>query len=355
MTIRTSRVRLGRLVLAAIALTLAACANNDLGVAAAPSTSQSQFWGLTLNSDAVTMSTAAPYDTFRLVATPRDAGGNPLAGLPAPVFTSSDLKHVPVDSLGLVHALGTATGVLVTASVTTATQSYTDTAYVSVTSAASPPALAKVSIHPDSTDSAETAVGVTRTLPTVALDTAGKPILGLAVYYRSLAPATATVTPAVGRVTGVSPGRVTLIATATAYGVTKADTLAYVVGWPIAVTMPIVPLAVVNGDTTLGFSAPTLYLSPGGYVVWDNGFTKPIDVTFADSTAVDSVAALCVPANATMPWLCHGSGNVFPFATDSVAGWNLQARSFRKPGTYTYHSTIFGTAGKVVVVDWRTL
>lgn len=354
--------RSGQITLVALALVaiLSGCRSNDGPVVPTPNTNLHQYWVLTLDHHAVTMSTTAPYDTFRLTATPRDANGTPLAGPIAPTFTSSDIKDVQVDSTGLVHALGTVAEVTVTATLLSGGVTHADTAYIGVTSLANPPVLRSLSIHPVPPDSAETSIDNGTTLPFTALDTAGDTLSGLIVYYQSLNVSTATIDPTAGLVTGVYPGRVTFVATATAYGITKADTLPFVIGWPSQAFI-LITQQFVSGKAVLGFGGKRL-VSPGATVVWRNASTTTsIDIVFDDSAAVDSSPDWCTPDFQSFPWLCQ-SGNVPPFAqspdtTLGLAGYfqGWAIRSFPKPGTYHYHSKIFGTEGEIDVIDWHTL
>jgi hypothetical protein len=58
-----------------------------------------------------------------------------------------------------------------------------------------------------------------------------------------------------------------------------------------------------------------------------------------------------------LPALC-GSGNISAWARDTSDASGISAirtRRFPVPGTYTYHSTIFGTTGKIIVVDDNAL
>jgi hypothetical protein len=340
---------------AALAALAAACATQDATVGPAPRTDAGQFWALTLDYHAVTLSTAAPYDTIRLTATPRDAAGNALAGLAAPRFRSNDLERVVVDSNGLVHAVQPGTQVLVIATVSVGSITLADTAAITVTNLASPPGLASFSIQPAPGDSAMTTIDAPITLPTRALDSSGNPIDGLSVYYTAADDRTARIDRYTGEIFGVYPGHVTLTATATAYGVTKSDTVRYVIGWPSYATIAIAPRTTKTGQVVNGFVPGSITIGVGATVLFGNETTTLTDVTFDNPAAVDSSALYCFYAQFGFPWLC-GTGNIEPFALDStVYGSELRARSFPVPGTLSYHSTLFGTTGVIVVVDWHTL
>src|SRR5689334_3667472 len=52
------------------------------------------FQSLTLNYRAIVLSTAPGHNTFQLTATPRNALGQPMEGLPTPTFRASDTNSV---------------------------------------------------------------------------------------------------------------------------------------------------------------------------------------------------------------------------------------------------------------------
>jgi hypothetical protein len=353
---RPSRVLRLWAVAGGAVVAVCACATRDAVVGPPPTTGSGQYWALTLNHRAVTMSIAAPYDTMRLIAMPRDAAGNAISGFPTPSFTSSDLKSLQVDSVGVVHALATGDGILVIASLSSGTLTLADTAIVNITNVAPPPVLTVFSIQPNSGDSAEAAVDAGgASLPLRALDASGAPVDGLSVYYTTSNPRVATIDRSTGFISGVYPGRVTFTATTTAYGITASDTLPFIIGWPVVANFQAVPQTV-GGRPVLGFSPGRLTMGPGATVFFDNATTTKIDVTFDNPAPVDSSPTWCaIGGFISAPWLC-GTGNIAPFASDStINASGIRVRTFPVPGTYPFHSTLFGTTGEIVVVDWRTL
>jgi hypothetical protein len=51
-----------------------------------------------------------------------------------------------------------------------------------------------------------------------------------------------------------------------------------------------------------------------------------------------------------------GTGNIAPFgvaqdSTNRLSADNCRSRGFPTPGTYTYHSTLTGVQGRVIVAD----
>jgi plastocyanin len=347
-----SRVALGSFVAVPVLVALG-CAG-DAAVAPPPATNvDSLYWALTLDHRAVTLSPVAPYDTIRLTATPRNAHGEPLSGLPAPTFTSLDLDRAQVSADGLVHVIGAGTGVPVVATLVVGNVRHADTAMINVTSTATPPVLASLSIHPDAHDTAAAAAQSNQGLPAQARGADSAQINGLSIYYESLDRTVATIDRSTGFFQPTRPGHVTVIATATAYGVTKADTLPVTVGYPVNIVINVKPQKDVSGHTVNGFAPSDITVGVGAVLLFFNNTGVATDITFDDPTNVAQDDRDC----AYVPWFC-GTGSIAAWAKDSSDPTGLsasRARRFPVPGTYTYHSTIFGTTGRIVVVDPRTL
>lgn len=335
---------------ACIVLAAMGCAS-DVAIAPPPVTDVSQtYWALTLDHHAVTLSTVAPYDTIRLTATPRAYDGTPLTGLPAPSFTSLDLDRAIVSADGLVRVLKTGTKVPVVATLAVGNLRHADTVLINITSVATPPVLASLSIHPMAGDSAKTSATEYKTITARAKTPDSTAISGLAVYYTSLDPLVATIDRTTGFVRPARPGHVRFVATATAYGITKADTLPFVVGYPTSgIIIQVTPQRNANGEVVNGFDPAEITVGPGTIVLFSNQTTTPTDVTFDDPTNVAQDDRDC----ALLASLC-GTGNIDAWARDpnELGGISvLRARRFPVPGTYTYHSTIFGTTAKIVVAN----
>lgn len=341
-----------RCIAAALVLVVSGCAV-DAGVAPPPRVNDPHvYWALTLDHHAVTMSTVAPYDTIRLTATPRTADGTPIDTLPAPTFTSLDLERAEVSADGLVHVIETGNSIPVVATLVVGNLRHSDTAFINVTDVTTPPVLDTFSIHPVPPDSAKT--GAEKLIVPLATTADGTPITGLSVYYTVSDPTTATIDRALGQLAPVRAGQVTVIASATAYGVTKADTVTYKIGNPLAGILNITAQKNASGQTINGFKPNELLLGPGAAVLVVNLTGVATDVTFDDPTNVVPDSAYCVPPYTTIaPTLC-GGGNVEAFAKDTTDPYGITAlrwRRFPVPGTYHYHSTIFGTTGTIVVSD----
>jgi len=310
------------------------------------------YWQLTLNVHAMTLSTVPPYDTVRIAATPRTISGTPIADLPAPTYTSLDLDRAQVDSSGLVHVIGSGDQVQVVASLEVNNILHADTLVLNVTNEAAPPTIATFTIHPDAGDSAKVAVTSTVTLMPRAADASGTPIPDVAAYFTTSDATVATIDRSSGYLLPVRPGQVTVYATTTTYGVTKSDTLPYTIGHPIYIAMETVPLQLASGQIVGAFSPAYVELGPGAAVLFGNSDAPATDVTFDDPTNVAQNDQLCgFFAN-----LC-GTGNIAAWARDPNDGSGisgLRARRFPVPGTYAFHSTIFGTSGTIVIVDEHT-
>lgn len=316
------------------------------------------FWTLTLDHHAVTLSLVPPYDTLLLTATPRTSSGAALSDAPAPHFKSTDIEHVWVDSTGLLHARKVATNIVVMVTDTVDDIVHADTVWVNVNDVAQPPVLATLSIHPVPPDSAKFALRNAFVRPPFppplaarALEADSNVISGLVVLYTSLNPAVAAIDPLTGEITPNQVGAVTFIANATAYGISKADTLSYTIGLPLLIQVNSQPHVDGHGDTVLVFSSPVL-VGVGADVLWYNPTGLPLDVTFDDSTNVAQDDLICgLVAGSPYEEVACGNGNISSWKADPGGDGTLsnRIRQFRVPGTYHYHSTLYGTTGTIIV------
>ncbi len=294
--------------------------------AADPITDPTQLYmRLTLNERAITLSVAPGYTTVQLVATPRDANGDPMAGLPAPTFSSSDTTVVRVTADGMVTAVGQGIGT-VTASLTAGPLTSRDQAVINVTNLTAPPVLAELSIDPVPPDSASRAMREVkailshlnlelRTLEVLdnaldyaaamgyiapeyagayhstvmefsvtahATDKMGTAITGLPIDYTSLDPTIikfASVLPSLA--TPVSPGQTRLVARTMAYGIAKADTIMFTITMPVAMSV----YAGVGPTGAPAFVTEEVRIAPKGFVGWYNLGDDSVDVVFDDPAA----------------------------------------------------------------------
>lgn len=362
------------------------------------------YWDLRLNHHAVTLSTAAPYDTLTLTATPRNSMGEPLGGLPAPTYRSTDPERVAVTEGGvLIAAQPTAQPVPVVATLVSENLQHVDTVLVRVDTATVPPQLGSFSIQSVPPDSAKNAarggLGSMKYLLNrlvVAADTGGAPFSEVTVSFdpNDLIPAPVPVPDllvafhssdttiakveyrniggnmGVFTLLGLRPGTVTLRASTSAFGITKTDTLVFRIGEPL-ITFMGGNANLTSGreryrDTLPDGSVVPVYGDPvrvatGGLVLFA---LDSADVTFADPTNVGPAVnadpyynsfLLCflfVPS-------CTDSGNIPVTDTKLLPGGGFTGkfvgRTFPVPGTYEYQSRVAGstasTTGRIIVVD----
>ncbi|MBX6330254.1 MAG: Ig-like domain-containing protein [Gemmatimonadaceae bacterium] len=344
-----------RIVLAA-ALTIAVAGGcSDGALATRPSADTSAlYWSLTLDHRAVTLALTPPYDTVRLTAVPRNPWGAALDGLGPVTYTSTDLARVRVSADGVVQALADGTGVLVIASLQAGGVTHADTAVVDITSNPNPRPIASLSIHPVSPDSAKVAAqsAAGKQLTVRAFDVGSAPLSAL-VDFRSSDPAIATVDRNTGIVQGKRPGHVTIVASSTVYGATRADTLPFTIGEPVMYWIQVDRPAVAGAATATTFSPSKVTIGTGGTVMWTWRPDIPAtDVTFDDPT---NVAADTVGIFGPLHLGVSGPGNIPAVTTctsDNPFGC-FRSRTFPVPGVYTFHSTLTGASGQVTVVDER--
>ncbi len=339
------------------------------------------YWDLNLNHHAVTLSTAAPYDTLRLVAMPRNIHGDPIEGLPMPQFVSADLKYVAVTPDGVLIALAPmapGTSIKVTATLTVNNLKHTDYALVQVLNNPTPPVLTDFSARPVPPDSSKLAArrdggegGLSYRLPLRATDETGAPMTDLLVSFRSSDTRIADINELTGAVEPWLTDSVTFYAAATAFGIAKADTVPFRIGLPI--TSRFVLAARSDGSGTI-FNERALTVGVGAVVVWQAtgpNMTTDLDIEFTDPTHVAAFPSvplygypmtalyrsLCDLIGIATPSDCTGSGNfVLPRifrATLRPPRWavGVAVRGFPVPGIYDFHSTLQGVSGRVIVVD----
>ncbi len=337
---------------------LAACAPDPMRPTRVPDPGQ-LYWALRLEQRAVTLSLHPPYDRLRLVATPVTGSGAVLSDAPRPHFYSTDVERVQVDSMGLLRAIKVGKGIAVVAVDTVDDIVHADTVWVNVNDVTDPPVLAALAIEPVP-DSAKYALGgsvldlfsgVLPHLTVRATDGNGTeiPIASLAVAYASTDTMVATIDRQ-GVITPQRVGQVTFIASATAYGVTKADTLPFTIGLPLVVQLTIQTRVDMHGDTVAVFPSAPAVIGVDGDVLWINQTTVPVDVIFDDPTNVAQDDVLCALFGSLAPEAVCRSGNIAAWrydSTDPTPGWRF--RQFRVPGTYHYRDTRSGATGTIIV------
>jgi plastocyanin len=376
-SLRLTSARMGRaLCCAAVSLAMAGCGDTspDPYEPVTGSDATESYWGLTLDHEAVTLSTVAPYDTIRLTATPRDRRGAALEGLGAATFRSPD-PRVEVTADGLVRAHEVAEDIRVVAELAAGNRRYSDTVVVNATNVTVPPVLTTLSIDVAPGDSAlwplggdgsnmylagDGSFGLSlppfKALTVSSLDASGAPIPGLAISIRSSDPKIGHVEsiPGLGAILFYqNVGRFDVIASATAYGVQLADTL------PFTLTLPVYGVTWIKPATTRPGAPPQIQFSPsevtiraGGAVVWPNISGQPVDIVFDDPTNVlERDAAISCGFGDV-----GGAGNIDAFGEAQDPGMpvgavNCRSRRFPVAGVYPYHSPTLGVAGRVVVTN----
>jgi plastocyanin len=337
-------VRDGALRLVPFALLMLACESGS--VAPTPITDPSKLYAqLTLDQHAITLSTTPPYDTITVVATPRNALGQLLTGLPTPFYQSTAVQQVWVSPDGVLHGIAGAYQVMVTATLTLDNHTLADTMLVDVVDGPPPQFLASFTAHTVPPESTNVAVGSVVNLAVQALDSTGTPLDFPTVYFGTSDPSRATIDRTFGDITGVRPGPVTFYTTMTYFGVRAADSVTYNVSPPLSGTVQIL------ADSTQGtpvnrFFPSEIKIAVGGQIAWSNTTGVLTDVTFDDPSTLLSSPFFC-----TVFQICD-TGNVDPFgppASDPVFFHHFRFRIFPVAGTYEYHSTIHGTTGRVIV------
>lgn len=207
--------------------------------------------------------------------------------------------------------------------------------------------------------------------PARTLDAGGNLVTGLMIEYRALEPdervnldvnstsSFATIS-LVGGGVGLRPSQVRVAARTVAYGVSLIDTTTITLTWPVLQWVYATPTL----DGTPRFEPSDIRLAPYGVVVWRNLVTDPVDVTFDDPTHVTDLSANAVLASTCdrmsedfgAPAPCGSGHALMPAAPlDAlgfpIEGYTTQIRQFPEPGVYTYHSTLTGATGRVVVTN----
>ncbi|HEY9479988.1 MAG TPA: hypothetical protein VIP79_07850, partial [Gemmatimonadaceae bacterium] len=324
------------------------------------------FMALTLDHRAINLAAVAPYDELQLTATPRDARGEPMSGLPAPTFRSSDTTRVWVTPDGMLQARKSGKNIRVFAElVADGNVRHVDTAIVNVTASTTPPMLDRLQIQPAGGEAVwymqtfSNASGRGQILFSLsgrsfqsgltvsALDSTGASITGLALEYESLDPEIAEVSRR-GSVATRQPGEVRAVARTSAYGVTKADTMVFTVTVPVINGVLVEP-GPSNGPPRVG--ATTVRIRPGGYVFWTNQTADSVSVSFDDPASAAQIADICSGIGGAYPVHC-GSGNIPPFmSTTNNFFEDTRGRQFMEPGSYAFRIEPLGVTGLVIVSE----
>jgi hypothetical protein len=254
-----------------------------------------------------------------------------------------------VDSSGLVHVIGSGDQILVIASIEVENIVHADTLVLNVTDESAPPAIATFTIHPDIGDSAKVGVSNTATIFPRAYTADATPIPDVAVYFWTSDKTTADIDRTTGFVVPHHPGPVTIYAATVTFGVVKTDSLPYLIGHPVQLILSVFPQRSSSGQTIGVFGPSHVILGPGAIVLFFSQGAPPTDLTFDDPTNIEQDDRDCPLSE----YLC-GTGSIEAFALDPNDPTGLsssRARRFPVPGTYNFHSTLFGSSGSIVVAD----
>lgn len=328
------------------------------------------FWALQLNQHAINLALTAPagqtvVDTVQLTAVALNAASTPLPGTASVRYRSTD-STVTVDSTGLATAHYTTAGTRVIATLTVRGVTLTDTAYIKVTKSPFSSQLATFSIQPLplDLDSAKAAEGYngdinngSGTIPVYATDAAGDSLCSadlpcqLLVAFSSSDTTIARIASVndregnpPGYVTPLLHGHVTFYATTLAYGVAKRDSLRFTVGYPLYGVGVFADHIRFLGDgkSQQTFFPTNLHVGIGAQVFFDNTDPDSVDVVVTGSSHDFTISAF-------------GQGNqdttgsrIFPLSTDGL-GDDFVVVNFPTAGTYTFHSTVLGTSGTIIV------
>lgn len=270
------------------------------------------YWSLTNDVKAAVVVVGG---TQRVVATPRNAYGDAIPGLPAPTFQSVDPTKVTVTADGLVTGVATTTGTQVIATLTAGGVTSVDTSVVAVT--AQRKAIRTFFIRPpvSPTDTLVTINGI-KVIPLSVIDSAGAPVTGLALYYKSSNPVAGQILSSFVR--GISKGSTTVVVSTTAYGVAWRDSIRYAIIYPTTAT-------IYDFDPAT-LSPAAAVIGPGGTVTFSNYTSGTINVTFDDSTHVTN-------------------GNIA-----SLSAFASQSRTFPTAGTFVFRNTLGTETGTIYVL-----
>jgi plastocyanin len=281
-----------------VALALAASACGGGGAAGTPSEADPGGGAATAPASLAlnhTTASIAAGGTLQLSATPVNAGGAAMTGLPAPSWSTSDAAVATVSG-GMVSGVGPGTATI-TATLTAGGATRTAVATVTVT----PPAPVFTTL---ALAGGTVAVGATLPLAATALDQNGQPMGGLPAPSYVTSDASRATVSAAGVVTGVAAGSATITASLTAGGVTRTATATVTV-----TAAPQGSSATVRG-LEHAFSPASVTITAGGTVTWTM-VDDEHDVTWTGAA----------PPQGNIPKMDDG---------ESVT------RTFPTAGTYTY-------------------
>jgi hypothetical protein len=310
-----------------------------------------------LEHRAFNLATAAPYDTVQLRTAVYSGTGQ---RIDVPVtYTSDNPMVVTIDESGLMQVTGAGTTVI-RASATSHGATRMDTAVVNVIAGTPTAFVAEFKIEPNPGDSAKHAVPSSlergKVLRITRLDSAGRAMTTLRVAFWSSDTATAIIAASGTnvQVTPRRPGRVYLHLSTYAYGQALHDSLSFLAGWPVTGTInAFAMLRPGTREEFLNLTPTRITIGVGGCVIWgNNNRDYDMDIVFDDSSAAGTSDVCRRHSGAA-----GETGNIAPFRPDLDQNGNVvglggfRARSFSRPGVYTFRSTLHGVTGTIVVCD----
>jgi hypothetical protein len=334
-------------------------------------------WVMSLNAHAITMDTAAPYNTFKLTAVPRTIDGSVLSGASGVTFTSLD-SSVRVSDSGLLTARKVGTNVKVIATTVYGGVRIADTATINVTAVSNPPSFRTLHFQVPAGDTPtlpppnglanQLYYASKKTLEVGARDAAGVQIPNsiVALSLSNSSQVTFSFSPAVKVLRTTTMGSkidvvaqslslprvpVTVYASATVYGVTMQDSLQLLLSNPLFFIYTVTKAA---SSSTTSTTTPSYTLLPyrtdtigvGGWVWWINhtASADSLDIVFDNPADVSAD-----------PVLNSGSGDIGPFPGDPDPAQApdftqfLRSRHFLQAGEFPWHSSRTGLSGTIVV------
>jgi hypothetical protein len=324
-------------------------------------------WVLTLNAHAITMDTAAPYNTLQLSAAPHTIDGTALANSVLPTFTSSD-SSIRVSATGMLTARAEVYNVRVIATLVYGGVRISDTAVVNVTALGTPPKVQRLQLGLQPGDSAKIPApnifsvsfyGIlgSKNLRIDVLDTMATLIPSVLVALRASDPQSLTFASSVSTARNVRAtivqesafgvGNMWVYASANVYGVALSDSLMIQITDPVVKIFTIAKSTSANGLTrSFTIHPDTQIVGVGGWILWVNA-TSPadsLDVVFDDPTA----------ALTDLKFSNTGGGNIAPFPGGTVLDHVtftqvMRSRRFLQPGRFQFHSPRTGVSGTIIV------
>lgn len=268
-----------------------------------------------------------------------------------------------IDSSGVLHAKGTASGALIKAYTTVDGVTRRDSVYVTITAGTPARLPVKVAFELNPGDSAKlgetTQYARGKTVKIIRNDDTGGNIstLQVGLWASDLSKAKVAQSGNNATITPYRPGNVTFYISTYAYGRVFLDSLPYLIGWPVSGYIgAYTRMPSGSRDSIVDFHPKRLTVGTGACVHWAaKSYNYPVDVEFEDSAEAKSPVNVpqCwafmidgfVPGNISA-WKVLSDGNGGP-----LTGSHMRARVFTKPGIYKYRSKLYNTTGEIRVCD----